>query len=176
MGSFISLPVLVLAVVLQVTVVPQFSYLGGRPDLVLLFVMAWTLNSSLEEGVVWAFVGGILNDLLSAMPTGASVFGMVILVFAIHLIRRQIYRVSIISLVWITLLGSFFHQLSLLVIMLLTGFQAAGLGRFGIGVLASDLTYVIFPTMVYNLLVIFPVYWIVRRIQKRVGREKPFFS
>jgi len=176
MGNFLSVPILALAAVLQVTIVPQFGYLGGRPDLVVLLVMAWALNSSLEEGVIWAFAGGLLKDLLSAMPTGTSVVGLVILVFAIHFIRRQIYRVSIVSLVWITLLGSFFYQLTVLVMMLLMGFQSAALGRFGIAVLASDLTYVIFPTMVYNLILIFPVYWLVRRIQKRVGRQKLYFS
>ena len=176
MGAFLSIPILAIVVALQVTVVPQFGILGGRPDLVFLFTIAWALNSSLDEGVIWAFAGGILKDLLSATPTGTSVVGLVILVFAIQFIRQQIYRVSIISLVWITLLGSLFYQLTILLIMLLTGFQPAFLNRLGIAPLASDLTYVILPTIVYNLVLIFPVYWLVRRIQKRVGREKRFFS
>jgi rod shape-determining protein MreD len=176
MGSFISIPILALAVALQASVVPQFSILGGRPDLIFLLTIAWALNSSLEEGVIWAFTGGILKDLLSAVPTGTSVVGMVILVFGVHFVRQQIYRVSFISLVWITLLGSFFQQIVILVIMFLTGFQPAYLSSQGIQPLATDLTYVIFPTMVYNLALMFPVYWFVRRIQKRVQREKPFFS
>lgn len=176
MGAFLSIPILVIVAALQVTVVPQFGILGGRPDLVFLFTIAWALNSSLEEGVIWAFAGGISKDLLSATPTGTSVVGLVLLVFAIYFIRQQIYRVSIISLVWITLLGSLLYQLMTLVIMLLTGFQPAFLNRLGLAPLLSGLTYVILPTIVYNLMLIFPVYWLVRRIQKRVGREKPFFS
>ncbi|MEO8611730.1 MAG: rod shape-determining protein MreD [Chloroflexota bacterium] len=176
MGSFLSIPILALAAALQASVVPQFSIFGGRPDLIFLLTIAWALNSSLEEGVVWAFAGGILKDLLSAAPTGTSVVGMVILVFGVHFVRQQIYRVSFISLVWISLLGSFFQQITMLVILLVTGFQPAFLSTQGIEPFATDLTYVIFPTMVYNLALIFPVYWIVRRIQKRVQREKPFFS
>jgi len=176
MGAFLSIPILALAAVLQVTVVPQFSILGGRPDLVFLLTITWALNSSLDEGVIWAFAGGILKDLLSAAPTGTSVVGLVILVFIITFIRQQIYRVNIISLVWITLLGSVLYQLTTLVILLLTGFQPAFLNRLGIDPLASALTYVILPTIVYNLALVFPIYRLVRWIQKRVGREKPFFS
>jgi rod shape-determining protein MreD len=176
MGSFISVPILALAAVLQASVVPQFSILGGRPDLIFMLTIAWALNSSLEEGVIWAFVGGILKDLLSAAPTGTSVVGLVILVFGVHFVRQQIYRVSFISLAWITLLGSFFQQITILVIMFMTGFQPAFLSAQGIEPLITDLTYVIFPTMVYNLALMFPAYWLIRRIQKRVQREKPFFS
>ena len=176
MGSFISIPILALAAALQASVVPQFSILGGRPDLIFMLTIAWALNSSLEEGVVWAFAGGILKDLLSAVPTGTSVVGLLILVFGVHFVRQQIYRVSFISLVWITLLGSFFQQITILVIMFLTGFQPAYLSTQGLEPLSTDLTYVIFPTMVYNLALMFPLYWFVRRIQKRVQREKPFFS
>ena len=176
MGSFISIPIMMLAAAMQASVVPQFSIFGGRPDLIFLITISWALNSSLEEGIIWAFVGGICKDLLSATPTGTSVVGLVIVVFGIHLVRQQIYRVSFISLVWITLLGSFFQQITILVIMFLTGFQPAFLSAQGIEPLSTILTYVIFPTMVYNLVLIFPVYWIVRRIQKRVQREKPFFS
>jgi rod shape-determining protein MreD len=175
MGSFLSIPLLALAAALQASVIPQFSILGGRPDLIFLMVIAWALNSSLEEGVIWAFAGGILKDLLSAVPTGTSVVGLVILVFAVTYVRQQIYRVSIISLVWITLLGGLLQQLIILVIMMLTGFQPAYLNRLGLAPLLSDFTYVILPTMIYNLVLIFPVYWLIRRIQKRVSREKPFF-
>jgi rod shape-determining protein MreD len=176
MGSFLSVPILALIAALQVTVVPQFGILGGRPDLVFLFVIAWALNSSLDAGVIWAFAGGIIKDLLSATPVGTSVVGLIFLVFAIHFIRQQIYRVSIISLVWITLLGSLFYQLTVLLIMFLTGFQPAFLNRLGLAPLVNDLTYVILPTIVYNLVLVFPIYWLVRRIQKRVVRQKPFFS
>jgi hypothetical protein len=114
--------------------------------------------------------------LLSATPVGSSVVGLIFLVFAINFVRQQIYRVSFISLIWITLLGSLFYQLTVLLIMFFTGFQPAFLNRLGLAPLVTDLTYVIFPTIVYNLVLIFPVYWLVRRIQKRVGRQKPFFS
>jgi hypothetical protein len=36
----------------------------------------------------------------------------------------------------------------------------------------ENLTYVILPTIAYNLVFIGPVYWVVRRIQRRARREQ----
>ena len=33
----------------------------------------------------------------------------------------------------------------------------------------ENLTYVILPTIAYNLMFIGPIYWVVRRIQRRAG-------
>jgi rod shape-determining protein MreD len=175
MGSFLSLPILALAAALQASVVPQFAIFGGRPDIVFLLVIAWALNSSLDEGVVWAFVGGTMKDLLSLNPLGTSIFGMVLLVFGIHVIRQQMYRVGVLSLVWIVLLGTLVQQITVLAILLVTGFQPARVGGSSLLRLAQEIGYVIPPTMIYNLVVIFPIYWFVRRVQKRVAQDRRIF-
>jgi hypothetical protein len=42
--------------------------------------------------------------------------------------------------------------------------------------LATDLSYVVAPSIVYNFVMMFPVYFVMRRIQKRLSGEKPFFT
>lgn len=175
MGNFLSIPILALAAALQASIVPQFSFLGGRPDLVFLLVIAWSVNRPLEQGIVWAFVGGIMKDLISAAPLGTSALGMVIVVFGVYGIRRQLYSVGLFSLIWIALLGSVFQQIITRLILLFTSLQPAYFAQFSLDVLAEDLTYVIMPTVVYNLVVIFPVYWFVRRIQRRLERSRRLF-
>ena len=64
MGNFLSIPLLGVAAALQASLMPQIRLLGGEPDLVFLLVIAWAINRELEDGVIWAFVGGILLDLL----------------------------------------------------------------------------------------------------------------
>jgi rod shape-determining protein MreD len=176
MSNFLSLPVLALAAILQVTVIPRVSVLGGRPDLVLLIVLSWTLNGSLEEGVVWAFVGGLCTDLLSAAPLGTSAAGMVILAFMVHAVRQQLYTVGIFTLIWVVLLGTLFQHLSITVILVLTGFAPAFAGRLGYGVIVQQMTTFVFPTMIYNLVVILPTYGMIRRIQMRVDTDKRRFT
>lgn len=176
MGNFLSIPILALAAALQASIVPQFSFLGGRPDLVFLLVIAWAVNSPLEQGVVWAFVGGILKDLLSAAPLGTSSLGMVIVVFGVYFVRRQLYSVGLFSLIWMAMLGSVFQQVVSRLIILFTSLQPAYFNLFSLDVLAEDLTYVILPTVVYNLVMIFPVYWFVRRVQRRLERSRRLFT
>ncbi len=175
MGGFLSVPILALAAILQVTIVPQFSLLGGRPDLVFLLVVAWALNSSLDEAIIWAFAGGILKDLLSINALGTSVVGMVLVVFGIYLVRQQIYRVGFLSIIWIVLLGTVFQLTTVFIILFVTGFQPAGIGTLGVTAIVREIAYVIPPTIVYNLVSIFPIYWLVRRIQTRVAQDRRIF-
>jgi rod shape-determining protein MreD len=42
----------------------------------MLIVAAWSLRRGVEEGAVWAFVGGFVRDLLSAGPVSASMFAL----------------------------------------------------------------------------------------------------
>jgi rod shape-determining protein MreD len=168
MGKYIALPLLVLAATLQATLTPQISILGGRPDLVFLIVLAWAANAPLEDSVLLAFIGGIALDLLSTTPLGASVIGILLAVFVMYGWQQQMYRVGFISLIWFVLIGTLVNHSIELVIMLFSGFRPAFASRLGYGILLDNITYVILPTVFYNLLLVLPIYWLVRRIQRRV--------
>ncbi|GAB4509914.1 MAG: hypothetical protein OHK0046_05740 [Anaerolineae bacterium] len=166
MGSFLSLPILLIAAALQATFVPQIRLLGGGPELVFLLVLAWSINADLEEGVVWAFAGGIMQDLLSATPTGTSTLSMLLIVFAISGLGQQVYRIGIMVLIGLVLFGSLMQQIITMLILALNGFPIDWL---------TNLTYVSAPTIFYNLVFIWPVYWFVRRLQRRLTRDSRFY-
>jgi rod shape-determining protein MreD len=157
--NWLSVPVLALAAVVQATFVPQIRILGGGPDLILLFVLAWSLNSKLEHGVTWAFVGGIMQDLMSAAPTGVSTLGMLLIVFAIHLIRREVVTLGFVLTVTLVVAGTITYYLVFMVMLNAVGFQFRLIDSFGT---------IILPTLIYNLAFIWPVYWIARQLQRRV--------
>ena len=163
MGNYLSIVLLALAASLQCSVVPRIRLLGGEPDLVFLVILSWSIHARLEDGVLWAFVGGIMNNLLSAAPLGVSSMSMILLIFVVDAIRRQVYRVGLPLLVLIVIFGSLFHQLVVMLILSLLGFEIHFL---------DNLSYVVVPTIAYNLLVIWPVYWLVRRIQRRLAGER----
>lgn len=177
MGAFLSLPILALAAALQASVMPQISILGGQPDLVFLLVISWTLNTTLEQGVTWAFVGGIIKDLLSAAPLGTSAFGLLIIVFGIHTLRQQLYSVGIFTLIWVTVLGTLFQQITVMVILVVIGgFPPALADQVGYGALIQSITIIILPTVFYNLILILPIYALVRRIQRPLEGRARFLS
>jgi rod shape-determining protein MreD len=79
-GAIVSLyfavPFLTLIAVVEATVLPHLRVGNAQPDLTLLVVGAWSLRRGIEEGGIWAFVGGIALDLLSAGPFSAFMFAL----------------------------------------------------------------------------------------------------
>lgn len=163
MGNYLSILFLALAASLQASFVPQIRILGGEPDLVFLIVLAWSVNASLSEGIVWAFIGGLMQNLLSAAPLGTSSMSMILIIFVIDMIRRQVYRVGLPLLVLLVIFGSLFHQVALMLILSVVGFEIPWL---------DSLSYVVVPTIAYNLVLIWPVYWFIRRVQVRLARGR----
>ena len=64
---YLLIALVVAAAVIHVTWLPR---LPVRPDLMLVLVVAWSLLRGVEEGLLWAFIGGVLLDLLSVGPFG----------------------------------------------------------------------------------------------------------
>lgn len=160
MSNWVSLPVMILAAILQSTFMPQIRVLNGTPDLIFLLVLSWSVNSTLETGVTWAFVGGIARDLMSATPLGTSTLGLLLIVFALNQLRGQVYGVGFTLFVAFVIAGTFVQQLTVLLVMAATGYTVSPVDAF---------TSMILPTVAYNLLFVGPIYWFVRRLQKRVG-------
>jgi rod shape-determining protein MreD len=130
---------------------------GGQSDLILLTVLAWAVHSRLEVNVTWAFVGGIASDLMSASPTGASVVGLLIMVFVMDRLKRQLFNISFIVLLGMVLLGTLIQQIVFMIAIALTGSTIRPFEQF---------FYTTLPSMAYNLVFIVPVYWFVRRVQR----------
>lgn len=164
MGSFLSLPILALAAMLQASVMPQIRFWDGAPDLVFLCVLSWSVNAPLEESVTWAVVGGIMQDLLSVAPIGLSSIGLIFVVFGVYYLSRQVQRVGLLWLIALVLAGSLFQQMMVWLLFGLLGFTVS---------FADDFNFVIIPTIIYNLGFVWPIYgvmWIVRR-QFGLGRR-----
>lgn len=155
MGNYLGLPVLLIAAALQVSFMPQIRILGGEPDLTFLIVLSWAVHARLEEGVVWAFVGGISRDLLTAAPTGTSVIGMLILIFGIERLRRQVFGIGLVTLISLVVGGTILQEVIYMLIIGLAGYQIRPLETF---------SYTILPTTAYNLVFIWPIYWFVQRV------------
>jgi rod shape-determining protein MreD len=155
MGNYLGLPILIIAAALQVSFAPQIRILGGEPDLTFLVVLSWAATAKLDEAVVWAFAGGIAHDLLTGAPTGTSVIGMLLIIFALDRVRQQIFGVGIVTLVGLVVFGTIVQQTIYMIVNAIVGYEVNLIEMFG---------YVVLPTVAYNLVFIWPVYWIMRRL------------
>lgn len=172
MGRYLSIPILGLAAALSSSILPQiigfiialtsgiFPFLDntrGQLSLVMLLVVAWSIRSDLEGSFAWAFVGGIAMDLLSILPVGTSSFALIIIVFAVNTISQQIYRVNIMLILGITALSTIFLQLFTYLMLVLLGNSYN---------LLALIRLILIPTLIYNLIMILPIYIFIRLIQR----------
>ncbi len=68
----------VVTALLQLTVVPYLRIGDAQPDLVLVFAVTATVAGNIEAGLVWAFIGGLMIDLLAPRPLGMTSFMLLV--------------------------------------------------------------------------------------------------
>jgi rod shape-determining protein MreD len=82
----------VVAALFDTTIAPYLQIGGAQPDLVLVLAVIWTVVVGLEGGLVWAFVGGLLIDLLAPRPFGSTAFALLLSVGAAAVYARVVVR------------------------------------------------------------------------------------
>jgi rod shape-determining protein MreD len=148
-GRYVGIPVLILAAILDVTLMAEFRIGGGAPDLVFMLVVSWALLSTLQEALVWAVVGGVVKDALSVAPLGTSALGMVIVVFLVNSLLGTVRRTNLIIPLPVIAVGTVIYHLAILAVLQIVGYGLP---------LGEGLLYVTLPTMVYNMILILPVF------------------
>lgn len=83
----------VLAALLQLTVVPYLRIGSAEPDLVLVFAITATIAGTVEAGLISAFIGGLMIDLLAPRPLGMTAFILLVSVGVAYLLTRVLGRV-----------------------------------------------------------------------------------
>lgn len=148
--------------IVQSTVLPFFSIWGLKVELVLLLVASWSMLRGLQEGVVWAIVGGIGLDLFSAAPFGTAVLALAVTSFVVSKIGKGLLRTN--ALLPIAAAPAATLMFNLVV--------AGLLEAFGWQVKWSQiLSEVILPLCLLNSIAMAPIYGLLYGIHSRTQRE-----
>ena len=151
-----------LVALLEATVLPHLQVGGAQPDLALLTVGAWTLQHGSENGAVWATVGGLVLDLLSAGPFGASALGLLVVCAIIGVDQGRPFRSNPLAMIFgVVVMTIAFHGV-VLTLMQLTGHQLSWLDAGW---------QVILPKVVFNLALLPFVYGLLRWLDRSGRRE-----
>jgi len=81
--------------VLQTSVIPSFAIAGIRPALVLMSSITLATVSDDARALYWAFVGGLLVDLLSATPLGVNALIFTLIVYVVGGQGRRFDRANL---------------------------------------------------------------------------------
>ena len=91
---------------LELTVGPYLAIGTAEPHLVLVLGVVVTVAVGLEAGLVWAFVGGLVLDVIAQRPLGSSSFALLLCVAATAILASVLVRIRPVVPIIATLLLS----------------------------------------------------------------------
>jgi rod shape-determining protein MreD len=146
---YLAFPVMLALAVLQTAVLPRFPILGMVPQIALLVALAWGLLRGINEGIVWAFVGGLCLDLFSVAPIGTTALAFMLAITAVTWIENAFptsrFFLPVVMAALATLIYLFIYLLLLRLLGHPINLQTA-----------AELS----PTALLHSALILPVYWI----------------
>jgi rod shape-determining protein MreD len=147
MAYIVGVPLLLSLAILQSSVLSYIGLLEGRPDLVLLAIVAWAVTGRSREAMILGLIGGLMLDLLSGVPLGATSLILVLIAFLVSLFEVRFWEAHLLMPLAVTLVASFmYHFLTLGIIWLM--------GRsVDISIMLSQ---VILPSAFLNLVLALP--------------------
>lgn len=148
MGSVIGIVLLGLLAVLQASLVNHLRLLDGRPDVVLLAVVGWSLAAGPGPAMTWGLIGGLFLDLLSGHPFGTCALTLTIIAYLTSRAASRFWSAHPLTPLAVILVASAVFYSTELAALLLMGHSL-------------DLTYaalrVALPGTFLNLLLALPV-------------------
>ncbi|MBN1934798.1 MAG: rod shape-determining protein MreD [Anaerolineae bacterium] len=163
MNVYLTMLLLFGLALVQSTVLPRVTLWGVHPELMLMVVISWSILSGAEEGMLWALIGGIPLDLLSAGTFGLHTLALLLVSFLSGLGESTIFRSDLLMPLLIIPLATLGYELALLGGLYLTGWSAPFGAYFSRAVL---------PSMLLNTLLMAPIYLILRALHRCLHREE----
>jgi len=152
---------LVVFYILQTTVFSRITLIAGTADLILLFLIAWSLQERVKNAWIWAAISGVLISLVSAMPFFSPLIGYFGVVGISKLLQRRVWRIPILAMFIVTLLGTIFQHVVYVIALQVNGAHISWVQSFDT---------VILPSILLNLIFALPVFAVANDL---VGRIYP---
>lgn len=155
----LSIPLLSLIAILQTTVVSRMPLIQGTADLIMVFLIAWSLQERVKDPWQWAITGGLVTDFFSGLPFGLFTISYLALTGLAQLMGRRLWRFSVLIQLALTLLGTMLTHLLSVLAVLLRGTRLE---------ILSVLRTITLPSLLLNMLLTVPVYIIVQDLSRQI--------
>ena len=162
MRNAIAIPLLGLAVILQTTLIGHFTLLSGEADLLIVILVAWTLQEGVNTAFHWGFLASVMVSLVSRLPWFIYVGGYGGTVLLALLLQRRVWQVPMLAMFSVTFLGTVLMSLLSYVYINLSG---------GAISLADTLGLVTLPGVLLNMVLAIPLFGMMRDVARWVFPE-----
>jgi len=167
MAILLAFLVFILFLMIQIGILSNLPLLQGYPDLILLAIIAWSLRPEVRTAWQWGVIGGLLMTLVSAMPVGVYLLAYLLVVAMAQLTRRMVWQLPFLTMLVMTILGTFLTDSLSLVVLQLMGRDLSI--RFVFGT-------IFIPSVLYNLILALPIYAFIGELAKWVYPVGPIYE
>ncbi len=165
MSVAVGLLIVVGAVVAQVSILPAFSIFGAQPNLVLVLLVAWMTVRGPREALLLIPAAGFVQGLLDSQPLGLVMLALAPLVLMADVRELRLVESHLLLALVLTALATLAYEGSILISLAVTGERLDWLGT------ALD---VLVPAAIANVLLLLPVYALVRLASLDLRRRLAF--
>jgi hypothetical protein len=163
MSILVGIPVLLVLLMLQSAVVTTLPLVQGTADLILLTLVAWSLQERVPSSYEWAVIAGLMSGLVTRLPFFIPIIGYLSVATLARLLRRQVWQSPFLAMFITTFVGTLFiHALSWATLAI----QGTPLP------LVDSLNLVVLPATLLNLVLALPVYAVVTDLAQSIYPEE----
>jgi len=113
--------IIVVALLIQLTLINSITIMGLKPDLIMVVVVVFSLLKGEKEGTISGFASGLLQDIFSTGLLGINALAKTVIGFSCGIIKEKIFHEHILFIIpVITFIASFMQ--SILIFLLLHAF------------------------------------------------------
>jgi rod shape-determining protein MreD len=159
MRNLIAFPVLILAIILQSSVVSQIKLISGYADLMLIILGAWALQDRVKSAWHWAALACAFTGFVSSMPWPVLVLGYFAIVYMAQVLQRRVWQAPLLAMFSVTFAGTIVMHLISFLVLRLSGTP------FDLGDVIGLITL---PSLLLNMLFAIPVYTFIRDLARWV--------
>lgn len=159
MRTLVAIPIIVLAVQIQVSIVSRVPLLFGTADLPLVILAAWALQDGVESSWHWAVAMALLVGFVSAIPFFVPIVGYLFVVLVARGFQRRVWQSPLLAMFLVCLIGTAFYHVFSLGTLTLVGISLPIIDSLGLFTL---------PSILLNLLLSVPVFAMMRDLARWV--------
>jgi rod shape-determining protein MreD len=152
MATLISIPIMIFLLMLQTGIISHLPLLNGTADLILLVLVAWSLQAKVNNAWFWALVAGGLVSLVSATPYFAPLIGYLVVTGLGQFLQKRIWQTPILAMFMVTFVGTFAYQGILFIALVVKGVPLNW---------RECLQLVVLPSLLLNMALAIPVHSII---------------
>ena len=159
MRNLIAVPVIILAVILQSSVVSRVYLLSGIADLPLVMLAAWALQEQVESAWQWAAATGLLVGFVSGISWIVPALGYLAVVALAQALQGRVWQAPLLAMFSVTFVGTIVISIISLVVLRFSGVPLP---------VGDVLGLITLPCVLLNMILAIPVYAVMRDLARWV--------